>query len=265
MRLTSISTRPIHQIAFVTAASSGGGVVEKILPVLLAEVDSLPEGLEAIIATSDLQGIDPKNQRLLGYLVAEELEILANVGKIPSPKTTGVILAGDFHAQIDKRGGKGDVRDVWQAFSDRFRWVAGVGGNHDCFGSTPQEISAFQEKLNIYYLDGNISCVDGLRIAGISGIIGKTTRHFRRSESSYRQLLQELLKESPNILILHESPNDAEARLMGNASIRSELVKANNLLVTCGHSHWKVPMITLPTGVQVLNVDTRVVVMRTTA
>ena len=30
-----------------------------------------------------------------------------------------------------KRGGFGDVREVWAAFSKHARWVAGVAGNHD--------------------------------------------------------------------------------------------------------------------------------------
>ena len=57
------------------------------------------------------------------------------------------------------------------------------------------------------------------------------------------------------------SRSTAGRQLMGNESIRAELTKGSNLLVICGHSHWKVPMTAMPKGVQVLNVDTRVVVM----
>ncbi|KAF3883971.1 MULTISPECIES: metallophosphoesterase family protein [Nostocales] len=261
MQILSISDQVIHHIPFITHSPNGVGVVNKALPVLLAHVDSLPDGLEAIVATSDLQGIDRENQRLLGHLVSEELDKLADLGRIPSLKSTGIILAGDFYAKVDKRGGVGDVRDVWQAFRQRFRWTAGVGGNHDSFGRTQQEFRAFQDAKGINYLDGNITCLDGLRIAGISGIIGKSTKPFRRSEKDFRKLLVQLLDRSPDIFVLHEGPNDVEAKLMGNESIRAELVKGNDLLVICGHSHWKVPMIALSKGIQVLNVDTRVVVM----
>lgn len=265
MRIISISDKLTHHIPFITYASNSGGVVNKILPVVLAKVDYLPDGLDAIIATSDLQGIDPKNHRLLGHLVSEELEKLANSGKIPSPQTTGIILAGDFFAHIDKRGGVGDVREVWYAFGRRFRWIAGVGGNHDSFGRTPQEMKAFQKQKRIHYLDGDIISLDGLQIGGISGIIGKTTKPFRRSEQDFRQLIQEVLEESIDILVLHEGPNDTESKLIGNQSIRAELTRGStrggNLLVICGHSHWRVPMTALPQGIQVLNVDTRVVVM----
>ncbi|MBD0265784.1 MAG: metallophosphoesterase [Tolypothrix sp. Co-bin9] len=262
MRINYISNYPIHQIPFITAASSGVGMVDKVLPILPAQVDSLPPGLEAIIATSDLQGRDPNNQRLLGHIVAEELEVLAEQGKIPPPKTTGIILAGDFYAKIDKRGGVGDVREVWQAFSRRFRWVVGVGGNHDSFGKTPENIIEFQNEQGIHYLDGNSISVDDIRIAGISGIIGKNNKPFRRLEKDFIKAIKDIVKELPNILILHEGPNDAEAKLMGNESIRAELATASDLLVICGHSHWKVPMTTLPKRVQVLNVDTRAVVLR---
>ncbi|GAA6622399.1 metallophosphoesterase [Scytonema sp. NUACC26] len=261
MQILSISDQVIHHIPFITHSPNGVGVVNKALPVLLAHVDSLPDGLEAIIATSDLQGIDRQNQRLLGHLVNEELDKLADLGRIPSLKSTGVILAGDFYAKVDKRGGVGDVRDVWQAFRQRFRWTAGVGGNHDSFGKTQQEFKAFQDERGINYLDGNITCLDGLRIAGISGIIGKSTKPFRRSEKDFRKVLSQLLNESPDIFVMHEGPNDAEAKLVGNESIRAELIKGKDLLVICGHSHWKVPMIALSKGIQVLNVDTRVVVM----
>lgn len=262
MQINYISNHPIHQIPFITAASSGVGMVDKVLPILSAQVDSLPPGLEAIIATSDLQGIDPNNQRLLGHLVAEELEILAEQGKIPSPKTTGIILAGDLYAKVDKRGGVGDVREVWQSFSSRFRWVAGVGGNHDSFGKTPENMLEFKNQQGIHYLDGNIISVDQLRIAGISGIIGKNNKPFRRLEKDFMKAVRELVEELPNILILHEGPNDIDAKLMGNEFIRAELEIARNLLVICGHSHWKVPMTALPKQVQVLNVDTRAVILR---
>lgn len=264
MQITSISNHPIHQIPFITSAPDNKGVVGRILPVLLAQVDFLPPDLDAIIATSDLQGISPKDGRLLGHLVAEELEILASHGKIPSPKKTGIILAGDLYARIDKRGGRGDVREVWQAFNCCFRWVAGVGGNHDSFGKTPEEIKAFKDNRDIHYLDGNIACVDLVRIAGISGIIGNKNKPLRRPEEEFIKFMRELINKFPDILILHETPNDPDANLLGNESIRIELESANKLLVICGHCHWKTPISNLSKKVQVLNVDSRVVVLKAT-
>ena len=262
MQITSISEHPIHQIPYLTAAPGNKGVVERILPILLAEVDFLPPDLDAIIATSDLQGIDAQEGRLLGHLVAEELEILASHGKIPSRRKTGIILAGDLYAQVDKRGGMGDVREVWQAFNSCFRWVAGVAGNHDSFGNTLEEIKAFKDRRGIHYLDSDIVGIDGVRIGGISGIIGNKSKPLRRSEKEFKKAMRELINKFPDILILHESPNDPDANLLGNESIRAELESASNLLVICGHCYWKTPISCLPKQVQVLNVDSRVVVLK---
>ena len=266
MQIISISNSPIHQIQYLTAASGGVGVMETYLPILLAEVDFLPNNLDAIIATSDLQGIDPKNQQLLAYLLLEELEKLAEIGKIPSLKNTGIILAGDLYAEVNRRGGVvGDVREIWLAFNRRFRWVAGVAGNHDSLGNTPLEMQIFQQSRNIYYLDGEMKRNGELSLSGISGIFGKKSKPFRRPEKEFLKIIRELLKRSPDILILHEGPNDPQANLVGQESIRRELESinlTNNLLVICGHSYWKVPMIVLNNGIQVLKVDGRAIVLQ---
>lgn len=266
MQIISISHSPIHQIPYLTAASGGVGVIARNLPILSAEVDSLPNNLEAIIVTSDLQGVDPKNQQLLAYLLLEELEILAEIGKIPSLKNTGMIFAGDLYAEVNRRGGVvGDVREIWLAFNRRFRWVAGVAGNHDSFGSTPLEMQIFQQTRNIYYLDGEMKINGALSLAGISGIIGKKGKPFRRTEKEFLRTIRELLKRSPDILILHEGPNDPQGNLVGQESIRRELETinlTNNLLAICGHSYWKVPMIVLENGIQVIKADGRVIVIQ---
>ncbi|MFB2976890.1 hypothetical protein [Microseira sp. BLCC-F43] len=62
MQITSISDHPIHEIPYLTAASGNSGVVERILPVLLAEVDFLPPGLDAIdvrLFTLNYSGLQP--------------------------------------------------------------------------------------------------------------------------------------------------------------------------------------------------------------
>lgn len=266
MHIISISNLPIHQMLYLTAASGGVGVIERYLPVFLAEVDYLPNNLEAIIVTSDLQGIDPKNQQLLGHLVVEELENLAEIGQIPALKNTGIILAGDLYAEVNKRGGVvGDVREIWQAFNRRFCWVAGVAGNHDSLGNTPEEIQSFKQSRGIYYLDGEVRRNGELNLAGISGIIGKKSKHFRRTEKDFLKTIRELIKQSPDILILHEGPDYPEGNLVGKESIRKELEKinlTNNLLVICGHSYWKVPMTILANGIQVIKVDSRVIILQ---
>ncbi|MBW4511821.1 MAG: metallophosphoesterase [Scytonematopsis contorta HA4267-MV1] len=267
MRVLSISELPIHQVGYSTAAPGGVGILERQLPFLLGEADLLPNNLEAIIITSDLQGIDPRNQQLLGHLVLEELENLADTGKIPPLKNTGIILAGDLYAQLNKRNGVvGDVREIWQAFNRQFRWVAGVAGNHDSFGNTQEEVQAFKRTKGIYYLDGNIVKNGELNIAGISGIIGsKVTKPFRHNEKDFLRAIRELTKQLPDILVLHEGPDYPLEKLVGKESIRLELEKINspnNPLIICGHSYWKVPMVVLENGIQVIKADSRVIVLR---
>lgn len=120
---------------------------------------NLPAGIEAVVATSDLQGregpgTEPKNSRLLGQAVAEEIELLSSLRELPPLANTGVILAGDLYARegLDRRGGSGDAREVWRGFAERCRWVSGVAGNHDLFGNTPSvpDFKAFLKS------DGNV-------------------------------------------------------------------------------------------------------------
>lgn len=71
-------------------------------------------------------------------------------GKLPPIARMGAILAGDLYSvpEANKRGGYGDVADVWSAFASRFAWVAGVAGNHDDVSSVPSIGD------NVYLLDG---------------------------------------------------------------------------------------------------------------
>ncbi len=262
VKILQIDRHPIHEISMLCASTKKGGTIERILPVYLATVDRLPSNLAAIIITSDLQGIDPKINRLIGHRVAEELEKLAdNYHLIPNSLQTGVIIAGDLYATLKHLGGLGDVRSVWQDFRCRFRWVAGIAGNHDSFGTTPAEFDEFTKTSNLHYLDGRMVRVDEIDLAGISGIIGSKEKPFRRPEKVYRELIGNLLKQFPDILILHQGPSDPDRKLCGNDSIRSELIDNESVLTICGHVFWKEPLTTLPRGGQILNVDGRVVIL----
>ena len=127
----------IHRLRFLNA-DRGGGVVSEFLEFSTAKVDSLPEGLEAVVLTSDLQGVvsswrDGGANVLVGVEVAGELAELADARKIPALENTGIVFAGDLYSAPagDKRGATGDVRE---AFSELNRWVVGVPGNHDLAG-----------------------------------------------------------------------------------------------------------------------------------
>ncbi len=237
-------------------AAPGGGVRERLLQVLGGEGSGWPAGpVAGLLCTADLQGVDRDSSRLLGQVLADEWP-----ESILDPSKIGVILAGDLYASetADRMGATGDVSGVWRHFARRFRWVAGVAGNHDLVGS-PGDL---EKEPGIHFLDGNLVELDGLRLAGISGIIGKAGRRWRRSPDAYYHLIQELLAQKPDILILHETPLGPAADLRGNEELARRLLSDRETLVVCGHCYWPRPVAELAGRVQVLNVDSRAVLLR---
>jgi hypothetical protein len=258
-RILSIDPTPIHTLSY-QFAKSGGRTAFASLPILLGTVDALPPCLDGLICTSDLQGMIPQSSSLLGEALAEEISLLTELDVLPSPSGLGVLLAGDLFAEPTKRGGRGDVRLVWNAFLQRFRWVTGIPGNHDSFGEAAHDLSAFLGQKGLHYLDGTVCDVDGLKVAGVGGIIGNPAKPFRRSEVNYRHVLEECLAQHPDLVLLHESPAIPERSYLGSLNIRAILGSTSNLVI-CGHSHWDEPFVQLTNGCQVLNVDARVVIL----
>ena len=90
-------------------------------------MDWLPDGVAAILATGDLQGrqlFEDANEgppKLLGEVLPGVLtgEVLPALG-LPTGRI-GVLLTGDFFTvpALDRRGGSGDVTEVWRAFGRR--------------------------------------------------------------------------------------------------------------------------------------------------
>ncbi|MDP6943898.1 MAG: metallophosphoesterase, partial [Myxococcota bacterium] len=188
MRVIALEETPIHQVSYRTVGA-GGRVAFRSAPVVTGWVDALPGALQALVVTSDLQGVSPVDSddeppALAGVLAAEDLGLLCACDELPPAEATGVLLAGDLYArpQLDRRGGRGDSRPVWRAFAERFRWVAGVPGNHDGYGATVEEVRAFQSEPGIHLLDGDTVHLDGLDIAGVGGIVGNPRRDHRRDQ-----------------------------------------------------------------------------------
>lgn len=267
MRILSINPEPIVEIPFLNAGRGPGGFYEDRLPVQEAVVDRLPDGVSAIIATADLQGRErfqdsPNGRpRLLGEALPSRLatDILRELRL--KDRAIGVFLAGDLYTvpALDRRGGSGDVTAVWRAFGDEFSWVVGVAGNHDTFGADPKAPPRFSKRL--HYLDNDRVNIGGLKIAGLGGIIGNPRRPRRRSEEQYTGCLEALLRHQTDILITHDGPNEPAQRLRGSPNIREVVERLKPSLVVRGHAHWKQPLVRLSGGVQVLNVDARVVVL----
>lgn len=257
LRIASIDELPLAEIHYLNAAPGGGTGVER-LPITVARTARLGEELDAIVICSDLQGIVRGRDdaaELLGVHVVDVLEELAFDGKLPPIARMGAILAGDLYAvpEANKRGGYGDVTDVWAAFASRFAWVAGVAGNHDDVSSVP-EIGD-----NVFLLDGEVAVVDGIRIGGVAGIIGTKQKPGRRPEDVQLGYLERVSESEPDIVVLHEGPC-GDDRQLGNPTIRAVLEDHEVMLTVCGHCHWDQPLAEHASG-QILNVDARVIVL----
>lgn len=265
LHIHSVETQPFAEVAYEAAGSRGARNV-RLLPLTRAFVGALPSGLAGILLTSDLQGVVGRQGHLAGELLGKamvsRLEELAERGDVPPLKHLGVILAGDLYSDplASKRGVSGDVREVWESFAGRFRWVTGVFGNHDTFG-TATEKGNFQRGAGRYLLDCECCVLDGLRIAGVGGITGRAGRRNRRSPEMFIDAIQRCLAENPDLLVLHEGPDNPASALRGNALVRSELENLRETVIVCGHCHWPSPLSSLEGGTQVLNVDGRGVLL----
>lgn len=256
-RISSIDAAPLSEIRYLNAARGGGTLVER-LPITIAHTARLGDELDGIVLCSDLQGIvrgQDDAAELLGVYVAYAVEELAYERKLPPAARMGAILAGDLYAvpEANKRGGYGDVVDVWSAFAGRFAWVAGVAGNHDDVSNVP----AIGD--NVYLLDGEVAVIDALRIGGVAGIIGTKPKPGRRPEDVQLAYLERVIASEPDILVLHEGPHGGEQQ-PGHAAIRGMIEDAAVRFTACGHDHWRDPLAEHARG-QILNVDARVIVL----
>jgi hypothetical protein len=263
MRILSVADEPVHLISYQRAGERGGAEPAQ-LPVLLGTIDALPAELDAIVCTADLQGIvadsSPQESQLLGTFVAEELLVVLTVLGV-APSHTGIVLAGDFYSapQANQRGASGDVGPVWEAFRKRYRWVVGVLGNHDRLDA--ESSSLFKNDSKVHCLDGTVCRLDGLALAGISGIIGKDTRPLRRSAKDFIRTLEQLRRREPDLIILHPAPSVKEHALRGDEELEAAYHQRTYPLTVCGHVYWPLPFAEQSGGKQFLNVDSRVIVL----
>ncbi len=176
MRIEKLNLDAIENIYYKTIVSGDKITVAK-LPILIGAVSGLPKYIDALVVTSDLQGIVEKDgiEVLLGDILADYLPLFIEVELDLQPRNVGIILCGDLYATLSKRGGLGNVTEIWNHFNKNFRWVAGISGNHDSFGEI-KEFEEFKKKDSIHYFDKEVKHIDGISIAGISGIIGKPDR-----------------------------------------------------------------------------------------
>jgi 3',5'-cyclic-AMP phosphodiesterase len=139
--------------------------------------------------------------------------------------------------------------------------VVGFAGNHDTFG-TPSDIDRFHAERGVHLLNGETTLFDELLVAGIGGVIGRPERENRHSAEEFGRMALALLEAEPQVLMLHEGPDDPETGRVGNPHVRASLTGHTKTLVVCGHCYWAEPLTELRGGPQVLNVDSRVVLLR---
>jgi len=237
--MITIEQAPYFELPFLNAAPGRQRVaVRERLPFLRAVVSGLPRGAPPIVATADLQGrseFGDTDDSLLGCAVADALPEVQAAAGLPAPQVSLGLLAGDFYSipNAMKRGGLGDVGEVWSRMHRQFSRVAGVLGNHDQFGE-----SARSRHRPEGFLDGAILEMDGLRVGGVSGIVGDSGRPNRRSPDEFAESLITVLALRPDILLLHAAPESDEGA-PGDASI-ADWIRSTDFagLIVCGHVHW---------------------------
>ena len=237
-------------------------ILHKILPIYIAEYDNVNTDIDLLIIASDLQGIAEENgqKHLLGEKLPSFLKALIEI-ELPKYKKVGVLLCGDLFTSLEKRGSSGDVRKVWNEFNNHFDWVVGVAGNHDTFGNE-NEKDKFKSQANIHLLHKEKIELNGIRIGGISGIIGRSDKTNRVEESDFLDGLTKLSKKDLDFILIHETPDFPKNNENGNSKIRKHIEKLNPTRIFCGHCHWNNSLANFDNKIQVLNVDSKVILMK---
>ena len=80
--------------------------------------------------------------------------------------------------------------------------------------------------------------MDGLRVGGVSGIVGDSGRPNRRSPDEFAESLITVLALQPDILLMHAAPATDEGA-PGDPSI-ADWIRSTDFagLIVCGHVHW---------------------------
>ena len=274
----TIDTHPAYRIQFLVPQSNSQLKLEAI-EVFFGQIKlNIKTSIEALIITADLQGVvlrDTLSKELVtesfsnisleelnqmesdglieilpvGLVIPDNLKALLLERKISSEKVLA-LLCGDLFGTT-KRGGSGEVTNIWENFENTFGKVVGVLGNHDIL----------QADASFHLLDGNIISFEGLQIGGISGVIGNPKKVNRKDPNTYRLLLTGILQKKPDIVIIHECPEVTTDSLPGREDLARWLKESRNGTFICtGHVPWNVLMADIPPH-KILNIEQRVVIL----
>jgi len=266
MKIIINEKEPIELYSYLevgTKQSNSGTpiIVHKNLPIYFGEYEHENSEMDYLIICSDLQGVVEEEGEyiLLGEVLPEFLKLLIDIERkeIGQPKI-GVFLCGDMYTSMDKRGGSGDVRNVWFKFKEYFDWVVGVAGNHDKFGTKSEELE-FKSTDNIFFLHKEIITIGNLNIGGI---IGRNSKLFRVDEKEYLNSLDKLLRKKLDFVLLHETPDFPEKKFIGNPKIREIIERHSGQKICCGHCYWSEVLVEFSNKNFVMNLDSKVVILR---
>lgn len=272
MKIELNDVEPIEKFEYEVVAQGGQRddhgnrlLKKENLPIYLGSIkEHKIEGIDYLIVASDLQGnvLHDDETKLLGEVLPEFLQLLFEIefDGINRDKV-GVFLCGDLFARLDKRGGLGDVKNVWREFNKYFGFVVGVAGNHDDFGQL-EEFEKFKHEKGIYYLHNQIVKIENFKVGGISGIIGRPDKPFRNEEEKHLKELKKLLLKQPHFILLHEGPNNKNPELHGNDNIRILIEKSQKNTIFCGHNHWNHSIVSKENGTQIINVDSKCIILK---
>ena len=264
MHIKSIELDPFDRIEFLNAGRRKNDPFIDYLPVHLARTDQLPDSLDAIMISADLQGREVSspapNQplRLIGEVLPDRMDDVFQRLGFNAVSRIGSILAGDLYTVpgCTERGGTGDATEVWNAFAI-YRWLVGVAGNHDTFG----DASHPSKRQDQHFLSADRCELDGIRFAGLGGVIGNPRKNQRRTHDDYMENLELLLSKKTDIMVMHEGPRGDGGKYSGYVGVREVIESCPKTLVIRGHKHWPEPLIELKNGTQVLNVEATIVVL----
>ncbi|WP_318493290.1 metallophosphoesterase family protein [Photobacterium leiognathi] len=248
IEIVKIEKKPFTTIQYQSSGREGPR--HMFLPFFYAEASGLPEGLNTIVATSDLQG--RVDGQLLGYKLIEKLLMLQKCeGHIDL-----LLLAGDLYddESLKKLGATGPVTNLLNAFALNFDCVIAAHGNHD-------EVQADKLNSSLIVLDGEVGNLMGLKVGGVCGVIGKPTKNQRKSPDVFFKAFDRVISKS-DLIVMHQSPRGESPGQKGDEHTAEIMRNKGHSLIVSGHCNWGESHISLMGRNQILNVDSKVIVIK---
>jgi len=223
----------LHEVYYSSSGSNSPR--ELTLGISIVRYSNKGGPTPTFLVSGDLQGRESnESNRLLGELVADEIEALQELELLPPFDFCS--LCGDFYdyPDLSKLGGTGDVTSALNALSRCATNTFAVLGNHD-------EVDLGQLSSRVQILDGEVVKTKSFVIGGVSGIIGNPKRNNRKTEPEFLEALQKVSGSKTDIVMLHQGPEGATDACHGLKLINEVLLNRSDLLVLFGHCHWEEP------------------------